>query len=237
MVIDCHTHLLPQIDDGAKSVEQSIEMLRAEAMQGVDVVIATPHFYGDKDKMNNFIERRDAAKKILAKALENLGDGNIPQIKLGAEVAYFAGISRADDIEKLCVEGTNTILVEMPFAVWSDRVLSEIVSLVHDRELDVVLVHVERYLGYKGQEEKLKQLRKIPVMFQANAESLLNEGFLAKRKNKKIIDWFDNGMLSLLGSDCHNMGGRKPNLSLGREKLSKEVLNSIDKLAENLLLK
>lgn len=72
MIIDCHTHLLPGIDDGAKDLSTSLEMLNEEKKQGVDYVIATPHFYANRDKMEKFIDRRERAYSEVSKEIFGL---------------------------------------------------------------------------------------------------------------------------------------------------------------------
>ena len=232
MIIDCHTHILPGIDDGAKDLDMSLEMLKEESKQGVDLIIATPHFYANLDRMDNFISRRAEAFEKLKPILEENPD--FPKVKLGAEFAYFPGISKAEGIEQFCIEGTKTLLLEMPFCSWDDRVLKEVNSLVNDRGFNIVLVQIERYLGFAGQREKLELLLYNQVYLQVNAESLCQEGFFKKRKSAKLISWFEIGKVSLMGSDCHNLSSRIPNLNLGRSKLSKEALENIDEIAELL---
>ena len=229
MIIDCHTHILPGIDDGAKNFETSLEMLKEEKSQGVDAIIATPHFYAERDWIDKFIERREKAYNSIKASEEE-----IPDIRLGAEVAYFSGMSRAEKIEDLCIEGTNIILVEMPFRQWDDKVIDEIQSLVSERELRCVLVHVERFLGFKGNDKRLQELVSPQIFFQMNAECILEEGFLKKKKVAKLIDMFESGMVSLMGSDCHNMGSRKPNIDAARKKLSEPTLKRIDETSEKL---
>ena len=70
MLSDFHSHILPGIDDGSKTVEESIALLRAEAEQGVKRVVATPHFYSNRDTMEGFLERRHAAVEALRQAME-----------------------------------------------------------------------------------------------------------------------------------------------------------------------
>ena len=69
-IIDFHTHVLPGMDDGSKSVEMSMEMLRREAAQGIRQVIATPHFYPWREHPEQFLERRDQAAANLQNAME-----------------------------------------------------------------------------------------------------------------------------------------------------------------------
>ena len=62
MVTDFHSHILPGIDDGSQSVEESVELLQMEAAQGIRHVVATPHFYPQHDDLDRFLEKRDHAE-------------------------------------------------------------------------------------------------------------------------------------------------------------------------------
>lgn len=91
--------------------------------------------------MERFIDSRQKAyDKVMA---ENMG---IPQIIMGAEVAFFAGISRAEKTDALKVEGTDIMLLEMPFVTWSDSVVQEVRDLIEKRHFHIILAHIERFL-------------------------------------------------------------------------------------------
>ena len=83
-IIDFHSHILPEIDDGSASVEQSIEMLRMEAEQGIGHVIATPHFYAKYDTPKNFLEKRNEAEARLREEMAK--HEGLPHLSVGAEV-------------------------------------------------------------------------------------------------------------------------------------------------------
>ena len=108
--IDFHSHILPGIDDGAKNAETSLAMLSMAAAQHVDVMIATPHFYASHDRIERFLEKREVAWQKLQNAVAETETADAyPKLYTGAEVAFFDGISRADDIRKLTIAGTNKI--------------------------------------------------------------------------------------------------------------------------------
>ena len=69
MVVDFHSHLLPLVDDGSKSIDESIALLRMEAEQGIRRVIATPHFYPQHDSPERFLKRREMAERELREAM------------------------------------------------------------------------------------------------------------------------------------------------------------------------
>lgn len=229
-VIDFHCHVLPGIDDGSRNTKMSVEMLQQEYAQGVDIVVATPHFYPERDNLPHFLSKRAEARR----KLENLDIPDIPHLRYGAEVAYFPGIGKAQDIdEALCIEGTRTMLLEMPFAQWDSQTISD-AEIFCSRGTAIVLAHVERYLPFQKDPAALQEILALPVFVQINAECLLS--WQTKRKG---IALFEEHTAHLLGSDAHNMTQRKPNLAAGREELEKRLgakaLRRIDRYGEALL--
>ena len=151
-MIDFHTHILPGIDDGSRSADESILMLRA--MPEVSHVVATPHFYAWENTPERFLRRRTAAWEQLRERL----DDTAPDIRLGAEVCYFEGICRSDELHSLCVEGTNVLLLEMPFEKWSSRAFHDLLELGHRAELRVVLAHAF-FLRLRTRREALRLVK------------------------------------------------------------------------------
>ena len=81
-MIDLHTHILPNVDDGSSSLEESLALLRMLASQGVTLTAATPHFYATSDTPEQFFRRREAAWKQLSGAMES----GMPCVLLGADL-------------------------------------------------------------------------------------------------------------------------------------------------------
>lgn len=230
IVTDFHSHILPGIDDGSRDVETSIEMLRMMRSQGTGRVVATPHFYAEQDSIESFLEKRQRSYESLREHYE----AGLPEICLGAEVAFFDGISRADKTGDLCIRGTSLLLLEMPFAAWHGSVLDEVARLAGKRGFKVIIAHLERYLKLSGNRQGVRQLLELPVVIQVNAGSLLDW-----RTRGPLLRMFGNGTAQLLGSDCHSLHRRPPNLSEGRavlkKKLGDSILQQIDALGEELL--
>lgn len=229
-IIDFHSHILPNIDDGSDSVETSLLMIDAMLNQGVDTVVATPHFYAHKDRIETFHQKRQNAFEALKKSLPN----ESLNIVVGAEVAYFSGISKAQEITDLTIDKTEVLLLEMPFQVWNEEILAEVRRLIYSRKLTVMIAHLDRYLEIKGNKPFIKKLLSLPVVIQLNAGEFLDRK--GKRKLLKIIKQQDK---VVLGSDCHNMNTRPPILAKARAVLGNEcdktVLQKIDKTGENIL--
>lgn len=229
-VIDFHSHILPGIDDGSRNVETSLEILRRCKEHGVDTMVATPHFYADLDRVDDFLSKRENAYEVLMAQKEE----RMPEIFVGAEVAFFSGMSRAQRIQDLTIQGTNLILVEMPFVTWNQSVIDEIKALIYEKNLQVILAHIERFIGIKGNKEWVKKVLELPVLVQVNAEALLEW-----KGRGTILKLFRRGQAHLLGSDTHGLHRRPPNLWEGRDvleqKLGKDCMEAVDHKGNEIL--
>ncbi len=229
-MIDFHSHILPCIDDGSKSVEESVALLRGLCEQGVDCVCATPHFYAERSIPERFCMKREASYSHL---INNLGDSPAPKIILGAEVAYFAGICEATGIERLSFSDSNVLLLEMPFTTWSDYNIRELLELALSRKCTVIIAHIERYLDMQKR-NSIRMLLDNGVLMQANASFFIN-----RKTRRRALGLLGNGDIQLLGSDCHNISSRPPRIgeaiSLIRKKLGEEFVENMNAFGESIL--
>lgn len=212
-VTDFHTHVLPGIDDGSASVEESLQMLRQLGQQGVTRVVAVPHFYANYDTPDRFLVKRAAAIEALSQAMDGCAD--LPRLNIGTEVYYFRGMSECDALPKLAISGTRCLLVEMPMPPWSDRMLQELRE-IHDRfGLVPVIAHIDRYIRPFHTYGLPERLSKLPVLVQANSSF-----FIQRSTRRMALRMLKAGHIHLLGSDCHNMTTRIPNLGEALEIIS-----------------
>ena len=228
-MIDFHSHILPGIDDGSKSSDMSLRMISALADQGVDTIAATSHYYATDHTPERFLQRRsEAFERIKGK----LPEGS-PKILLGAEVLYYPGISRMDELPELCLEGTKLLLLEMPFTTWTENMVREVIELSHASPCTIMLAHIERYY-FKQPASVWDDLLNHGVLMQANADFFLP--FATRRKALRLLR---EGRIHLLGSDCHNTTSRAPHMAEAREtirrRLGEEILDEIDSLGRELL--
>ena len=228
-MIDFHSHVLPAVDDGSKSLEQSLQMLDASVQQGVTHMVATPHFYASRMDPDVFLEQRQRAfDQILQQPAP------MPQLLLGAEVAYYGNISRSEAIGRFRIDRSNLVLVEMPFTTWSDRMIEDLCLLQDRQGLIPVLAHVERYRQKDQFLRYQDELVENGILCQCNAEAF--EGFWAARWALKQLR---EGAVQLLGSDCHNTDSRPQKLGIAAQtianKLGRSVLERMDELAFQLL--
>lgn len=207
-MIDLHSHFLPNMDDGSKSIEESYAMLRESANQGVTLMVATPHFYPTRECPESFLTRRAVSFQSLI-----LSD-DFPKILLGAEVAYFRGISRCDSLEGLNIGGTDLLLLEMPFESWTSAVVDDVCAIRKLTGFTPVLAHYERYRKFAGFSDNLAKMRSAGVLVQSNAENFIG-GISSRRAVKSLLA----GEIDFVGSDCHNMSSRTPNMALAAKKV------------------
>ncbi|MCR5150183.1 MAG: capsular polysaccharide biosynthesis protein [Clostridiales bacterium] len=211
---DFHTHILPALDDGSRNCEESAQMLKELYRQGVTVAVATPHFYPMSTGPDRFFQKREESFSALKNFI--ISNDSIPSIRLGAEVSYFDGIADCGFLEKFIIEGTNLILIEMPFCRWSPRMVDEIYEIKKNRGLTPLIAHIDRYLSFNSNAFYIFDPDK--VLVQVNASACVKP-FLRIKTLKMIKE----GRIHALGSDCHNMTDRAPNIGAANEYLKKKA--------------
>lgn len=211
-MIDIHSHILPNIDDGSKSVEESLKMLKELSNQGVDRVVATPHFYANHNSVDGFLECRDKSYNKLLQHLNN----SLPKVILGAEVKYYEGISRLQSLEKLRISNSKLLLLEMSMQKWSEFTLRELFELSSRGDLTIVLAHIERYLRFQNK-DTISRLVESGIYIQSNADF-----FIDIFSRRKALQMLNNNEIHFIGSDCHNLEERAPKISSAVEYIRKK---------------
>lgn len=202
-LLDLHSHILPEVDDGAQNVEMALSILKEMKMQGITDVIATPHFYADEIGIDEFKESVNTAITKL-----NISQNNdLPNIHLGAEVLYFKGIGSAAIVEELTIKGTDYLLLELSGAPIGRYVIDDLLALV-DSGIVPILAHVERYSHCSGFKGLLNMIADELILAQINAESLTKSPYY--RTAMKLIK---KGYVTFIATDSHNLTDRKPQMS------------------------
>lgn len=204
-MIDLHSHILPGVDDGSKSLDESRAMLALLREQGVERVVATPHFYPRSDTVAAFLERRKAAAEMLDEDLV-----------LGAEVAYFSAIGHSKELGALTLGKTKLLLVEMPYAPWTEDMVRKVCMLPTRTGLTPVLAHVDRYRSQLRRWGKL--FLDSGVYFQCNADA-----FLSWKSRRWALKQLSLGHIHFLGSDSHNLQTRPPRLGNAAQVITKKL--------------
>ena len=189
-VADFHAHILPGADHGSYSVTESVKQLEMAAQYGVKRIVATPHFYPNTHTIQSFLARRDTACNMLAPAIFE----GAPKISLGAEVLLCPGLERMPSLDKLFINETNSILLEMPFSGVSDECVLSVSRLVKSG-VDVILAHADRY-----------DMQTVEKMISVGARVQLNVAPICSVFARKKVRWlFDKRLVVAIGSDIHNL--------------------------------
>jgi len=207
---DLHTHILPGIDDGAKTVEESLQLLRTEQAQGVDTVVLTPHFYRDRENPKRFLQRRREAVIALGSRILELPEEErsaLPNLFLGAEVAWWPTLAEWDELPELCIGETRNLLLELPFSPWNEKLVDQLHELYGRTGITPVIAHLERYLKLQ-KPEYIEEILSLGFPVQISADALLRP--LARGRALKLLR---QGGACIVASDCHNCENRAPNLA------------------------
>jgi len=224
MKIDFHSHILPAMDDGSRSVEESLALLDMMADDGVDIVVSTPHFYCNENSIDSFIEKRMASYEKLKPSLKP----HHPKIALGAEVLYDPALIRSEEISKLCLQGTDYLLLEMPYSKLTTDIIKNVEQLAGSSQIKLMIAHIERYLHFTSYNE-LAELMNLDVIGQLNAKSFTK--FSTRRMCKKLIN---DGFVYVLGTDYHRTDSGHELLGAAEEVIrSKFNEKMIDRIANN----
>lgn len=212
-MIDWHSHILPGMDDGSKDVAESLAMLEQLATQGMKTVIATPHFYANDEAAADFVLRRQKSYEELEAKLPE----NAPQILLGAEVRYYRGISRMENLRQLQIQGSNLLLLEMPMSEWTEGMIKDVIELSGNGGTQLIFAHVERYMGIQKR-ETWERLYENGILMQVNASF-----FNGRMSRRKAINLLKEDLIHLVGSDCHNLTTRPPRMGKAFEVIRKKL--------------
>lgn len=196
---DMHSHLIPGIDDGSKSLEDTMVLLRKFKELGYQKVITTPHVMSDfyKNTPEIILGGLQRIKEEIQK--EGLS------IEIEAAAEYYLDFHFDDLIKqkKLLTFGQNHVLFELSFNDEPPRVKETIFNLITEG-YKPILAHVERYPFYINQWKQIEDYRHRGVLLQLNINSL--SGHYGQPVKKMAEQLIDKGWIDVIGSDCHHMG-------------------------------
>lgn len=223
-IVDFHAHVLPKADHGSDSLNTSLAQLKLAESAGVSDIFATPHFYVDDNTIEKFLSRREYCYNVLKEAAE-AENINI-RLHKSAEVKLVLGLTKLPDLDKLCIENTNCMLLEMPFNhPWQPWVYAAVDEL-RDRGIEPILAHIERY-----DKTSLERIFDYDVKTQINAESLYS-GFFMRRR---ILGYVNDGLVHFIGSDIHMKGNQYDFLNKSVRVLGKQKIREFSENALKIL--
>lgn len=236
-MIDIHSHILPGIDDGAETMEASIEMLKVVQADGVNTIFATPHYYrgyyeNDYEKVNSYINE---IKNYILKSNSEISIKILP----GQEVFinnYTLNLYEQGIIGTL--NNTRYMLIELPFDYLDNSILDIIYEL---RLLGVVpiIAHPERYSYIIEKPSRINQLIMEGCLFQLNAANIYGGANKQAKKTADIL--IKHGICDFIASDIHRISSRYTKLKLAYEKVTKtnqtlgdRIITNMEKLLDNI---
>lgn len=223
---DFHTHICYGIDDGSKTIEESITILKEARASGITDVFLTPHYIEDsKFSTNN--KTKEAIKRDLEKKLK---EENIDiNLYLGNEVFINENIIKLLKKQEIApINNTKYILIELTMFQEFPQTKQILFDLI-TKDYIPVIAHPERYTYIDSKLEYIKELRKMGCLFQGNYQSLFGKyGRGAKKMLKQMLK---EDLIDFLGSDIHH----KEDLNLNKlPKKLKRIVKTDEKVFELL---
>ena len=225
-MIDLHSHILNGIDDGSRTLEESIEILKEEVEFGVTDVVFTPHYIRDsKYNANN-----KTKEKLLNKLKAEIKKENINiNLYLGNEAYIDEGIPKLLTTDIKTMNNSKYILVELPLR-HEYSMLDEVINELIINDLTPIIAHPERYSCYQGNYKFFADLIAMGCILQGNIGSLA--GIYGKNDKKMLKNLLKRGMIAVIGTDVHHSDSSI--LKINVEKCLKKIVKDEKKVADLL---
>lgn len=223
-MFDIHSHIIHGIDDGAKTLEESLSMIKIAKEEGFDYIVATPHYargyyensyesivYKVKE-INAILEEKDINIKVLPGQEVYLDDQTLKDYKNG-----LLGT----------INNTSYMLVEFPMEALPKNAL-DILYELRVRGVNPIIAHPERYKYFIEKPSLINSFLEEEYLFQINSVSL--KGVFGKKAQDTAIKFLQHGIGSFIGSDCHSLNKRCPGIINGID-----IINEVSpKLTEDM---
>lgn len=196
-MIDMHSHILPNIDDGARSVEETFHLIQEAKEVGFEAIIATSHY------MEGYYETDIPEREIWVKAIyDKLQEKNIDiNLYLGNEIYLSENmITLLEEGKASTINDTSYVLFEMPLNV-EPLNLYDVIYEMQQYKLVPILAHPERYTFVQEEPELIYDLIQKGVLMQANYASVI--GYYGQKAQMIVKKLLENNMIHFLGSDVH----------------------------------
>ncbi len=215
--MDIHSHILPCVDDGAKDIDESIEMIRAAIGDGIEAIVATSHVLNNLNREIDELYRNrfDQLSKRLQKE-------NLPiQIFLGSEIMFQFGLKAVKDLKIATLDGNDKyFLIEVPMRSFPDQ-FEDAMFKMRAAGLTSILAHPERNAVLGNDEELVYRLANQGLLFQINASSLSPR--TRSRIREAAWNMITKGLVHFIATDAHDLSSRPLILSKARDAVRKEL--------------
>ena len=214
-MVDIHSHILAEIDDGSKDIEMAINMLKKAAKSGTTDIIATPHFMRGRFEVeyNEVLKKVEELKEI---SRENNIDINIYS---GQEIYYNKNMLEYYNDNMIgTINNTKYMLIELNMLEFD---IDEVINTIYElqiRGITPIIAHPERYKPFIKKPSMINTFIKEGMLFQVNAGSIT--GAFGKDVKKTANKYLENNIYSFIGSDAHR--------DIGRDTDIKEALDILE---------
>ena len=196
-MIDFHTHIIPNIDDGSRSIEETFNLIKEAKEVGFDGIVLTSHY------IENYYETNAPERDVWVKAISD----NLKTTGIETDLYLANEIYLSDNMMNLLIEGkastinnSSYVLFEMPLNAEPMNLYDVIYSL-QENKIIPVLAHPERYSFVQKEPELINDLIEKGVLMQANFGSIL--GQYGEKAEIIVRKFFEANMIHFLGSDVH----------------------------------
>ena len=214
---DIHCHIIPEVDDGARSMEESMKMLEMEYSEGVRHILLTPHF-----RYEMFETPLETLRDQYA-ALKTAAAGRWPdlELKLGCELHTSLDLPLClDQGTRLSMNGTEYVLLEFSGRDPRSQIFERTRDLLNHGYIPVI-AHIERYAVLRNDISHLRELKDMGAFLQVNADTISGkDGFMAKRYARKLMK---AELIDFVGTDAHRMDTRTPGLLAAYETAARSI--------------
>ena len=222
-MIDVHSHILPNIDDGSRSIDETFNLIKEAKEAGFEGIICTSHY------MENYYETDRPEREVWINAIhENLKNKNIEKnLYLGNEIYMSDNIIKLlEDGKATTMNDTSYVLFELPLNV-EPMNLYDMVYEMQQYKIVPILAHPERYSFVQTDPELIYDLIDKGVLMQANYGSIV--GQYGKKAQMIVQKFLENNMIHMLGTDAHRQNTIYPKIPeilvelkslVGEEKLN-----------------
>ncbi len=231
-MIDIHSHIIPSIDDGSKSIEMTLEMLEGAQKDGINQIVATPHY------IRGYAEENISRVKKWVEYINSIVKKNNMNINIycGQEI-YFTNNILDDYFQNNIgtINGTRYMLIEFPMHKMDDEIFEKIYEL-QIRDIIPIIAHPERYEYFIEKPFMINEFIKEGYLFQMNSGSI--SGRYGKNVKKTSELFLRNNIYNFIGSDAHNNFDRNMMIRADLEltyKKNRHIRNIVEESSISLM--
>lgn len=216
-MIDIHTHIIPKVDDGSKSIEETFELFKEAANEGFTDIILTPHY------IKEYYETNTNIRKYWVKSIQD----SLYQLEIPIKVYVGNEVYVCEDIDELifrnkvsCLNNSRYIMFELPMNS-NITYLEEVIFKITNLDKVPIIAHPERYSYVQKDIKLVQKLHEKGVLFQSNYGSIL--GIYGEEAKKALEKLLKSNCIDFLASDVHFKNSIYPSIEECKKRIKKII--------------